>query len=249
MNISIRMDDITPDMDWARFLRFKELCDLYQVKPLIGVVPENQDSMLHIDEARSDFWEYLLQLEKEGWIIAQHGCTHIYSTRKKGCFPLNAISEYAGKTYEEQLANLKKGKEILESHGVYTDIFMAPAHSYDKNTLKALKATGFTKLTDGFGKQPYEWMGLTFYPISFKQSNSLKQENGYTTFVVHVNTMNDKDFERYEKLFAKQRDKLISYQEYLAVSPEKRGAIGRAKEYLLASSKYILVRLASIRKS
>ena len=65
MNISIRMDDITPDMDWAKFLRFKELCDLYQVKPLIGVVPENQDAMLHIDEVRDDFWEYLLQLEKE----------------------------------------------------------------------------------------------------------------------------------------------------------------------------------------
>ena len=48
MKITIRMDDITPDMDWAKFLRFKELCDLYQVKPLIGVVPANQDTMLHI---------------------------------------------------------------------------------------------------------------------------------------------------------------------------------------------------------
>ena len=248
MNISIRMDDITPDMDWAKFLRFKELCDLYQVKPLIGVVPENQDAMLHIDEVRDDFWECLLQLEKEGWVIAQHGCTHIYSTKKKGCFPLNAISEYAGKPYEEQLANLKKGKQILESHGIYTDIFMAPAHSYDKNTLKALKEVGFSKLTDGFGDRPYEWKGLTFYPISFKQSNSLKQEKGYTTFVIHANTMNEKDFERYEKLFAEHKDKLISYQDYLKVSSEKRGAIGRVKEYLMAISKYVLVRVNSLRK-
>ncbi|MBQ3165532.1 MAG: DUF2334 domain-containing protein [Lachnospiraceae bacterium] len=248
MNISIRMDDITPDMDWAKFLRFKELCDLYQVKPLIGVVPENQDAMLHIDEERDDFWECLLQLEKEGWVIAQHGYTHIYSTKKKGCFPLNAISEYAGKPYEEQLANLKKGKQILESHGIYTDIFMAPAHSYDKNTLKALKEVGFSKLTDGFGDRPYEWKGLTFYPISFKQSNSLKQERGYTTFVIHANTMNEKDFERYEKLFAEHKDKLISYQDYLKVSSEKRGAIGRVKEYLMAISKYVLVRVNSLRK-
>lgn len=248
MNISIRMDDITPDMDWAKFLRFKELCDLYQVKPLIGVVPENQDAMLHIDEERDDFWECLLQLEKEGWVIAQHGYTHIYSTKKKGCFPLNAISEYAGKPYEEQLANLKKGKQILESHGIYTDIFMAPAHSYDKNTLKALKEVGFSKLTDGFGDRPYEWKGLTFYPISFKQSNSLKQEKGYTTFVIHANTMNEKDFERYEKLFAEHKDKLISYQDYLKVSSEKRGVIGRVKEYLMAISKYVLVRVNSLRK-
>ena len=248
MNISIRMDDITPDMDWAKFLRFKELCDLYQVKPLIGVVPENQDAMLHIDEERDDFWECLLQLEKEGWVIAQHGYTHIYSTKKKGCFPLNAISEYAGKPYEEQLANLKKGKQILESYGIYTDIFMAPAHSYDRNTLKALKEAGFGKLTDGFGDRPYEWKGLTFYPISFKQSNSLKQEKGYTTFVIHANTMNEKDFERYEKLFAEHKDKLISYQDYLKVSTEKRGVIGRVKEYLMAISKYVLVRVNSLRK-
>lgn len=247
MNISIRMDDITPDMDWAKFLRFKELCDLYQVKPLIGVVPENQDTMLHINEAREDFWEYLLQLKEEGWTIAQHGCTHIYSTKRKGCFPLNAISEYAGKTYGEQLASLKKGKEILESHGIYTDIFMAPAHSYDKNTLKALKAAGFTKLTDGFGDKPYEWQGMFFYPISFKQSNSLKCKDGYTTFVIHANTMNDKDFERYEKMFAGHKDKLISYQAYLQVTPDKRGIAGRSKEYLMAVSKYILVRLNSIR--
>ena len=249
MNISIRMDDITPDMDWAKFLRFKELCDLYQVKPLIGVVPENQDSMLHIDEARDDFWEYLLQLKDEGWVIAQHGCTHIYSTKKKGCFPLNAISEYAGKSYDEQLASLKKGKEILESHGIVTDIFMAPAHSYDKNTIKALKAAGFTKLTDGFGEMPYEWKGMTFYPISFKQSSSLKQKKGYTTFVIHANTMNDKDFKRYEKMFEEYQDKLISYQDYLQVSSKKRGLLGRIKEYFMAVSKYILVRLASMRKA
>ena len=246
MNISIRMDDITPDMDWAKFLRFKELCDLYQMKPLIGVVPDNQDPMLQIDEARKDFWEYLLQLQKEGWSIAQHGCTHIYSTRKKGCFPLNAISEYAGKSYEEQLTSLKRGKEILESHGVYTDIFMAPAHSYDKNTIKALKEAGFTKLTDGFGDEPYQWKGMNFYPISFKQSSSLRQKNGYTTFVVHANTMNEKDFERYEKMFAEHKKQWISYHDYLQVVPHKRGMMGRGKEYLMAMSKYILVRIKSI---
>ena len=144
MKIAIRLDDITPDMDWAKFLRFKELCDLYQVKPLIGVVPENKDSMLCVDEKREDFWEYLLQLKNEGWMIAQHGCTHIYSTKKKGCFPLNALSEFAGRPFEEQLTCLKCGKQILEGHGIFTDIFMAPAHSYDQNTLKALKEAGFT---------------------------------------------------------------------------------------------------------
>ena len=248
MKIAIRMDDITPDMDWAKFLRFKELCDLYQVKPLIGVVPENQDSMLHIDEAREDFWEYVLQLQKDGWSIAQHGCTHIYSTKKKGCFPLNALSEFAGRSYEEQYATLKRGKQMLEEHGIYTDMFMAPAHSYDKNTLKALKALGFTKLTDGFGETPYRWQELIFYPISFKQSSSLKKKKGYTTFVIHANTMNDKDFERYENLFQAYSDRLISYNEYMKQEPKQRSWFGAVKEYAIAMTKYYLVRVASLRK-
>lgn len=241
MKISIRMDDITPDMDWAKFLRFKELCDLYQVKPLIGVVPDNQDELLHIDEAREDFWEYILQLQREGWIIAQHGSEHIYKTKKMGCFPLNRLSEFAGLDYKEQFASLKKGVEILKSHGIETDFFMAPAHSYDQNTLRALKALGFQKITDGFGELPYMWKGMTFYPISYKQSSSLKKEKGYTTFVVHANTMNETDFVRYEKLFAQYREKLISYKDYLEVEAIPRGVLGALKEYSMAFTKFCLV--------
>lgn len=79
------MDDVTPDMDWAKFMRFKALCDLYQVQPLIGVVPDCQDAMLHIDEpeiSSAAFWDYLKTLKDEGWTIAQHGVTHVYYTKK-----------------------------------------------------------------------------------------------------------------------------------------------------------------------
>ena len=58
MKIAVRLDDITPDMDWESFLRFKELLDRYQVKPLIGIVPDNQDEHLKgSDKGRpEDFW-------------------------------------------------------------------------------------------------------------------------------------------------------------------------------------------------
>lgn len=241
MKISIRMDDITPDMDWAKFLRFKELCDLYQVKPLIGVVPENKDELLHIDEAREDFWEYILQLQREGWVIAQHGSEHIYKTKKMGCFPLNRLSEFAGLKYEEQLASLKKGQAILKEHGIETDIFMAPAHSYDNNTLRALKALGFRRITDGFGIRPYVCKEMTFYPISYKQSSSLKKATGYTTFVAHANTMNEADFKRYEKLFEEQKENIISYEDYLKIEAAPRGVLGAIREYLMALTKFCLV--------
>ena len=47
----IRLDDITPDMDWGRFYRAKEIFDRYKICPLIGVVPDNQDGTLHKEES------------------------------------------------------------------------------------------------------------------------------------------------------------------------------------------------------
>lgn len=253
MKISIRMDDITPDMDWAKFMRFKTLCDLYQVKPLIGVVPDNMDENLHIDNPLTapagDFWRYLKELEKEGWCIAQHGVTHIYKTKKMGCFPLNRLSEFAGIAYEEQYTSLRRGRDILLAHDIKTDIFMAPAHSYDRNTIKALVKLGFHRMTDGFGNCPYSRWGMTFYPISYRQGSVLKNigKDGYTTFVVHTNTMNDKDFERYEQLFAAQKDRLISYGDLLGQIPGRRSLFGNGKEYLMAVTKFVLVNMRGLK--
>lgn len=243
MRIAIRMDDITPDMDWAKFLRFKELCDQYQIKPLIGVVPDNQDANLHIDEPAGDFWGYVRQLAEDGWCVAQHGVTHCYRTKKMGCFPLNRLSEFAGTGYENQYRALQRGKKILSDHGIRTDLFMAPAHSFDRDTVKALKKLGFCRMTDGFGDFPYTRWGMTFYPISYRQGSVLKNQksDGFTTFVVHTNMMCDKDFARYEQLFADCRDRLVSYAELLQVKPRRRGVFGNMKEYVMAVVKFALV--------
>ena len=57
MKIAIRMDDITPDMNWDNFLALKALFDRYHICPLIGVVPDNRDDGLRIMEPREDFCE------------------------------------------------------------------------------------------------------------------------------------------------------------------------------------------------
>lgn len=46
----IRLDDITPDMDWEKFERLAALFEQYQIHPIIGVVPDNQDKTLRIRE-------------------------------------------------------------------------------------------------------------------------------------------------------------------------------------------------------
>ena len=244
MKIAIRMDDITPNMDWEKFNRFKALLDEYDIKPLIGVVPDNADPHLNICESfELDFWDYVKDLQNAGWIIAMHGMSHIYTTLKGGMFPLNNFSEFAGLPYDEQLELLGYGVDIFNSHGIETDIFMAPAHSYDVNTLSALKSLGFTKITDGFGNEPYYYRGMTFYPISFKRSRTLKGGEGYSTFVYHANEMNDKDFESFEHLLKRNSNdnfEVISFNEYLDASATERTVICHITEYLMAKGKHII---------
>ncbi len=239
MKIAIRMDDITPDMDWEKFDRFRAMMEKYHVKPLIGIVPDNQDPNLSRDPEREDFWEQMKALQEQGWILAMHGCHHIYTTQKGGLFPLNCFSEFAGVPYEEQLRMVREGKRILEEHGIATDFFMAPAHSYDDNTLKALQAEGFTRMTDGFGQRPYLYRGMTFYPISFRMERTLQQKEGASTLVVHANTMTEKDFAKYEQIF--QTQELLPYPEYIYMQAEKRGFWGHLKEYGMATVKRLLV--------
>lgn len=245
MKIAVRMDDITPDMNWENFEFFQELFEKVGITPLLGIVAQNQDENLNIEEPRTDFWDIMKLLQKKGYVMALHGCHHVYRTPKGGMFPLNDFSEFAGIDFDEQKKDLQTAKEILESHGILTDIFMAPAHSYDKNTLKALKELGFTKITDGFGKRPYIWKGITFYPISFLLSKSLNGKNGYTTMVIHANTVTDSEKERYIKLFDEYGKDMISYRDYMEVIPVKRSFIGRSREYLMAKVKFWLIKIKS----
>ncbi len=246
MQITIRMDDITPGMDWKKFLRFKKLLDDNGIKPLIGVVPDNKDKKLSIDEDKSDFWAYIRNLQDEGWVIAMHGFNHLYTTKKSGLFPIGAKSEFAGVPFSEQDDMIREGKRILNYNGITTDIFMAPSHSFDKNTLRALEKNGFSILTDGFGRGPFRSENMTFYPISVRRSQSLSDTgSGIVTFVYHANTMEEKDFEALKELLSS--GKVVSYSEFRKKETEERGLIGNVQQYATAKAKYIAVQLRKLR--
>ena len=242
MRITIRMDDITPGMNWDKFLRFKAILDKYDIKPLIGVVPDCQDEKLKIDEDRPDFWEYVRGLQQEGWYVAMHGYSHVYTTNNPGIFPIGSKSEFAGLPYHQQDEMIRRGRKIMEDNGVKTDIFMAPSHSFDRNTLKALKANGFYGLTDGFGITPFRVDGLVFFPISVSRGRSLKDSrDGLVTFVYHANTMNDKDFDDLERLM--ETAEVVQYPEFKRIDVEDRTLFGEIRQYSVAKAKYMAVRL------
>ncbi len=172
MKITVRLDDITPDMDWERFLKFKALLDRYQVKPLIGVVPDNRDENLVKKELSAEekklsegFWEYIKALKEDGWVIAMHGFRHIYSTKKGGCFPLNNFSEFAGLPFARQQEMLTEGKEILHEKGIpMIKIHGKPFGRQDSGRLR----------TD-LEKSPTGMPGLIFIPFPFGSGAPLKR--------------------------------------------------------------------------
>ncbi len=240
MKIAVRMDDITPDMNWENFYFFQALFEKAGITPLLGIVPENRDENLKREAPHKDFYKIMAELGKKGYCFAMHGCYHLYTTKRGGLFPLNHFSEFAGVPYEEQKKLLTLGKRKLEEYGIVTDMFMAPAHSYDKNTLKALKELGFTKMTDGFGKAPYRYGGFTFYPIAFRLNSALKKNDGVTTMVLHANTVSEADKKRYERIFNEYGEKMISYSEYLREPSVRRTVFGTASERLAARIKFML---------
>lgn len=246
MKIAVRMDDITPDMNWENFDFFLNLFEKTGITPLLGIVPDNKDKDLIKGEYREDFYDIMKNLEKKGYTLALHGCYHLYATKKGGLFPLNKFSEFAGLSYEKQKELLAHGQDRLKENGIETDIFMAPAHSYDKNTLRALSELGFTRITDGFGKRPYirrPYKGLCFYPISFRLGSSLKKKSGVTTMVIHANTVTEADKKNYENIFSTYGGNMISYSEYLKIEPVSRGIFAAAAEYTAARFKRGLMSL------
>lgn len=215
--VAFRMDDITADMDWHRFYRFRELFDNYSIKPLIGVVPDNKDKNLSVSSCNLDFWDEIRSLQSQGWSIAQHGYQHVYETDDAGLLGLNERSEFASLSYQIQYNKIIKGKNILLEQGIKTNIWMAPAHSYDRNTLKALKEAGFKYVTDGYALYPYMIEGLKFIPCQC--SVPWKIPFGVLTVCIHANTITDEKFALINSFIKDNRRLIKNYHELLMIPP------------------------------
>lgn len=184
----LRIDDIAPGMAWSKFAAIEAAALELNIPLLIGVVPDCRDPKLAVEPVRADFWDKVRQWHASGWTIAQHGYTHQYVTKEPGLMSVNRQSEFAGLSYEEQFAKLQTGKEILVREGVWQPVFMAPSHSFDDNTLRALVALGFEYITDGYGMYAYRIGGLTAVPQLFASPRHFGF--GAYTMCLHPNNMN-----------------------------------------------------------
>ena len=202
-----RIDDLSWDMEYKRFCRIKELFISYNIKPLIGVIPCNEDLKLKAQAGangltKEGFWEEIQYLHHElGWNVALHGFNHVYATSDSGILMINNRSEFSGVKYDVQFEKIRLGKQILEQYGLKVSAFMAPAHSFDFNTIRALQANGINIITDGKTIYTYRKYGVLFVPQLF--GRPMKMPFGVYTICLHTNSLNNSDIERIERFLSR----------------------------------------------
>ena len=111
-----------------------------------------------------------------------HGYNHVYDTKTnyKDYFNYGGDSEFYGHNYNHQFLKIKRKRNIKKKgHDVRS--FFAPNHTYDQNTLKALKANNFTFIIDGYGIFPYESNEIIFFSTIILQRNYVAFRNSINT--------------------------------------------------------------------
>ncbi len=233
--LTFRLDDIAPGLKRDNLIRFEKIFDTYGIKPMIGIVPMNEDMGLVVDKKYDNFWDDMLRLKDKGWKIALHGYRHVYANENSGLLQANPFSEFAGITYEAQKDMILKGKEILEEKGLTPEYFMAPGHTFDENTLKALVANGIFNITDGYADRPYIRDGVTFYPCRL---SDLKEPSGIDTVCIHLNNWDDADFDSLKAFLDENKAICKSFDDLAYIAPSVYDeSIARKEESFIRSKK------------
>jgi len=178
-SLIIRLDDISPFINMNRFSIFMKVLGEYNIPAVLGVVP------FHLGKEKIEKIAPLLHfLEDKGYEIAQHGYTHDQLSENAGFLGMKKSSEFAGLPFEIQAERINKGKEIMEKAGFSPTTFIPPWHTYDTNTIRALKTEGFRVLNDNYPcwgvdnrfiggyirmlqRRPKEINGLVFIPQQY----------------------------------------------------------------------------------
>lgn len=193
----IRLDDASEKRDVEKWDRIEELLDKYAIKPIVGVIPKCEDPKMDKYPADIDFWNRVHAWENKGWAIAMHGYRHVYDSNDGGINPVNNFSEFAGHPLEVQRERIKNGVEIFRDHGIEPKIFFAPGHTFDNNTLEALRLeSNIRVISDTVAWDVYTKDGFTFIP---QQSGRVRRlPFSTTTFCYHPNTMDEDMFTELE---------------------------------------------------
>lgn len=211
----IRLDDACPTMDSMKWQRIENILDTYGVRPMVGVIPANEDPKQQIDAVDPEFWSKVKTWEKKGWAIALHGYDHCFisDAGMKGLNPLWKRSEFAGVSLEVQKEKIRKGVSVFRENGIEPKYFFAPAHTYDENTLLALsEESNIRIISDTIATHPYRKGDFMFIPQLGGRCSEMKV-SGVWTFCLHPSAMKDGDFAATERFLQAHKEDMLCFDE------------------------------------
>lgn len=248
MKYLIRLDDACPTMHRHNWDRMEAILERYKISPMVGIIPHNEDEKQQIDSEDPDFWNKVIDWENKGWAIALHGYDHCYISSNPGINPLWNRSEFAGVPLEQQKEKIKKGVAIFRSHGINPKYFFAPSHTFDNNTLEALRQCSDIRIiSDTIATKPYKSKGFIFLP---QLGGSCKEMiiPGIWTFCFHPSVMTDKDFSNLENFLSSHQDMFISFDVIKYESIKGKNILSRLLSWVYFSQRSLRKSIAKIQK-
>lgn len=229
----LRFDDLCPTMRWSSWDEVEEVLAETGVKPILAVVPDNQDPRLRHDPPSPAFWDRMRICQARGWTIALHGYQHTYVNGEPGLLRLNRQSEFAGLDYQTQLEKLRKGLAVFAREGLQAEAWVAPSHSFDWATVAALGAVGIRTISDGMGLAPFtDPLGSVWVPQQF--ASMRRMPFGVWTFCYHLDGFTRSDMATFRTRLRQLLPRMISLQEAVAMGgrPQSLGdrMVGTARQ-------------------
>ncbi len=205
----IRLDDLCHTSNLDKWVRFFNLFDQYNIKPIIAAIPNNKDPKLaECGSFNHNYWQLVRDLQKKGYVIAMHGLEHRYLNTDSGIFKQNRRSEFAGLPLYIQERKIIEAVSIFERESIKTDIFVAPAHSIDRNTLKALKKySKISIISDGLLTSPYRRFGFKWIPVQLSEVAIMPDKTW--TFNYHPEMCPDEAFTRLEAFIHQHHENFV----------------------------------------
>lgn len=208
----LRLDDASQYWDREKWQEMHKLLSQYEIKPIFAIIPHNEDKRLHQYPKDPAFLETINQWLSEGWTPALHGYCHVLSVDNSGLNPVNSRSEFSGKSLEEQKTKIREGYKILSSWKIKPQIFVAPAHTFDNNTLKALRSeTPIRIISDTVANDIYFEDGFYYIPQQSGVVRKIKCK--IVTFCYHPNTVTDNEMEKLNDFLAVHKNEFGSFDD------------------------------------
>jgi len=228
----LRFDDICSTMNWKIWLKIDEILYEMNIKPIIAVIPDNRYQEFLIEKEKNDFWDYVRERQKMGWVIGLHGYQHLCITRNRGIMGINPCSEFAGLSEEKQEEKIVRALEIFKANNIKPDLFITPFHSFDYITLHVLRKHSINVVSNGFSLWPYVHHDVLWIPQQLWWFPRMIPPAGVWTILFHHNFWKENELKKFKTELKKFHRRIGDPRIIIAhYRHRKRSFIDRVFEY------------------